>query len=347
MIHRARSLAVVIALGLPGVAAAQPKKGPDPVSAFLQQDKYTYCDVKILSALWKVSIEDAKANVGRKLHDEKYLTTQLANARAAAKKIPTARCTFGDAGFGYPDAEKLAKLWKKTPGQAKAMAEDKILAGGEHALRELLGYGQAPGEDPVQTFVGQDKYSYCDVKVLSGRWKTSISDAKTRVGAKLQAHAESYLDSELVAARKAPKQACTYMDAGLTFNDVEKLAKMWKMSVDKAKVFIGKKVTTNGTGFLREALGGPGTQQDADLQAFFAQAKYTYCDAAMIAAMWKKSVDEGKAFIGFKLSAKNTAAIDGVLAQARKTVKQPVDGCESPKAPPPKAPPPKTPPAKK
>src|SRR5262245_15459843 len=111
MIHRVRSLVTVLALSIPGVAAAD-KPAPDPTETFLKQSRYTYCDVKVLSALWQQSISDAKARVGVKLQAraEKYLDSELANAR----KNAAARCTFAEAGFTFDDAQRLAKLWKKT-----------------------------------------------------------------------------------------------------------------------------------------------------------------------------------------------------------------------------------------
>ena len=329
MLHRARSLALVLALGVPVVAHA---KKQNPIAAFLQQDKYTYCDAKVLAALWKVSVDDAKANVGRKLSDEKYLSTQLTNARANAKNRIAkgekgTRCSFAEAGLTYEDAQKLAKLWKTTESNAKVMAEDKILAGGEKGLRQILGQGGAT-DTPTTAFLNQDKYSYCDAKVLSGMWKSSVEDAKARIGAKLQANATKYLDNELAKARKAPKTKCTYVDAGLAFDDIEKLAKLWKMSVGKAKAQAGQKATMYGTAVLKQALGASQANDDA-FMTFVDQDKYTYCDAAMIASMWKQSVMEGKTLIGLKIQTKNTAALDKILADARAAAKKkPVDGCK-------------------
>jgi hypothetical protein len=348
MLHRARSLVAVLALSIPTLAAAQPKKAPDPVSTYLQQEKYTYCDVKILSALWKQSVSDAKATVGLKLQNkgEKQLDTALVTARANARKNASLRCTFAEAGFSFDDAKTLAKMWKKTESAAKVMAEEKILAGGEPSLRELL---KKPGtgsvDDPTSVYLKQDKYTYCDVKLLSQLWKVSIDDAKAAVGAKLQSKSETLLNSDLLKARKAPKKQCTWSEAGLTYADVEAVAKAWKISVAQAKVKLNKKVTANGTDFIKE-LTGAGSGKQQDLNAFLDQTKYTYCDAASIGAMWKQSVEDGKTFIGLKLRLKNTTALDKVVADAKAfAANNLVKGCEGATTKPAVPPPPKTKPA--
>lgn len=334
MIHRVRSLVAVLALGLPAVAAADraptptpPKAAVTPVSAYLQQDKYTYCDVKILSALWKQSIADSKVTVGAKIQakNDAFLTAELTKARQAAQKNPAARCKFSEAGFTYDDAVKLSKAWKNTAAQAKALAEDKILGGAEKYVRDLV-KNSGGAEDPTSTFLKQDKFTYCDVKLLSALWKASTSDAKARIGIKIQTKNEAFLKTELESARKKnPTVRCDYGDAGLTFADVEKIAKVWKVTVAQAKATIEQKATSGNASYLHELVGGGASATDKELHAFLNQKKYTYCDAKMIAGMWKQSVEEGKTTIGLKLMSKNTRALTKIVTDARTFAKKNAD----------------------
>lgn len=315
MLHRVRALVTVLALGLPAAGHA------DPVSTFLRQDRYTYCDVKMLSALWKQSIGDAKATVGLKIENraEAYLQAELRSARANAQQRPAARCSFHDAGFTYDDATRLARVWGNTAGEAKALVEQKILGGAERYVRSLLAK-QAPAPqppDPVSTFLAQDAYTYCDVKLLSALWKTSASDAKATIGLKLQHNAASYLDRELASARRRTRVSCHYSEVGFSYDDMERLGKLWKVSTSQAKATANRKIRGGGTSFLREQLGGPGSERDREIATFLAQDKYTYCDAKMIAGMWKQSIEESKAFIGAKLGMRSTRSVDRTVSKAR------------------------------
>src|SRR6185369_8398270 len=91
--------------------------------------------------LWKQSIAEAKSLAGAKLRasDTATVDRALVDARKNATRNPKLRCNYVEAGFTFEDAEKLAKVWNKTAGQAKALIETKLLApGGEAALRKLL-----------------------------------------------------------------------------------------------------------------------------------------------------------------------------------------------------------------
>jgi hypothetical protein len=316
MLNRVRSLVTVLVLTLPGVASAG-----DGMSVFLKQQKYTYCDAKFLSVLWKTSVSDAKTTIGGKVFakQEATLDAALPGARKAAAAAKGGRCTFHEAGFSYTDAQKLAKLWKVPESTAKTKAEDKILAGGEKGLRSILksapaGSGDKPA-DPLGTFLKQDRYSGCEVKLLSKLWKTTAKDAKVRIGTKLAANDTKYIETELTSARGLPKMKCTIADAGFTAWDMQRLAKMWEMSVKEVTPLIEKKIFNGATSMLRETL--KNNVADDDVTAFGNQTKYTYCDAKMIGGLWKQSTGHGKAFIGAKVAAKQTGALDRTLKSAR------------------------------
>src|SRR5687768_2008589 len=312
MIHRARSLVTVLALALPGVASA------DPTSTFLKQDKYTYCDVKALSAIWKQSISDAKVTVGVKLEAKNtaYLDAELKNARQFTQKNPQLRCNYVEAGFTYDDAKKLAAIWKVDVSKAKAMIETKIASGGEQSLRVMV-KGSNPTQniaasDPTSVFLAQDRYGGCEVKLLAKLWKTTAADAKARIGAKLAAKSDRALATELQAARQAGLK-CTAADAGFTAAEVKHMMKIWEMSAAD----IDNKITNGSTKTLRGML-ADNPAPTGDMAVFANQTKYTYCDAHMLGTLWSKSASDGKAFIGAKLAAKKKGAIDKAVAEARK-----------------------------
>jgi len=175
----------------------------------------------------------------------------------------------------------------------------------------------AQAQDPVATYLQQDKYTYCDVKLLSARWQASVSDTKARVGMKLQSGNDAYLASELAVARRDPRVRCSYAEAGFSYADVEALAKRWRMSIGQAKVQLEQKVRAGHARTVRQTLAAnPPGQQDA-IATFLQQAKYTYCDAKMIAGLWKQSAREAKSYIGSKLAMGSTRGIDRTLDDAR------------------------------
>src|SRR4051812_31582266 len=104
MLHRVRSLAAVLMLGLPIAASAQPAPAPapapaaprkvDPTATFLKQEKYTYCDVKLLSERWQTSAKEAKARIGLKIEagSDDFLRTE----REASVRTTKLKCTYTD-----------------------------------------------------------------------------------------------------------------------------------------------------------------------------------------------------------------------------------------------------------
>lgn len=136
MNNKLLSLSALLALGVPELAHADPAGK----RKFLTS-KYTYCDAKMLSFLWRQSLDESKARIGRKIGwgDENILTDMLYRARLNAQKVPKARCNFHEAGYTYQDAQKLSQIWRRSIGESKSIVEQKILGGGELVVRELLG----------------------------------------------------------------------------------------------------------------------------------------------------------------------------------------------------------------
>jgi hypothetical protein len=180
-------------------------------------------------------------------------------------------------------------------------------------------------EDPTATFLKQEKYTYCDVKILSEYWKTSAKDAKARIGGKIQAGADDLLRKEIYAGWQSTKQKCSYVDGGFTFKDVQKLAKLWHITVAESKSTIESKLKSGSSIYLKEEIRNSAAQENDPYSVFSNQTKYTYCDARMIGNLWGKSMAEGKKAIGQKLVAKNTKGLTKLVADARKNAKKNVD----------------------
>lgn len=180
-------------------------------------------------------------------------------------------------------------------------------------------------EDPTSTFLKQEKYTYCDVKLLAERWKMSAKEAKATLGSKIQAHADDLLRKELDAGWQATKLKCTYVDGGFTLKDVQTLAKLWHITVAESKTTIENKLKSGSSMYLKEEIRGAAEAGKDPYSAFSNQTKYTYCDARMIGNLWGKSLAEGKKAIGQKLVAKNAKGLTKLVADARKNAKKNVD----------------------
>ncbi|MBX3161865.1 MAG: hypothetical protein KF773_38240 [Deltaproteobacteria bacterium] len=243
---RLRNIVAVVALGAPSVAAAD--KRDDEFRAF-SSSKYTYCDAKVLSSLWKSSIADSKATIGRKViaRHTVGLEKNLELALDAAYKNPRLRCRYHEAGFTFEDAKKLSKMWRVSVAEAKTQAEEKIAGGGEGVLNEILGKKAvaASNEKELEAFFSS-KYRYCDAKLLAGMWKSSIEDAKVSIGTKVMAKNPGAVERLLNDARKQAQtnasMRCSFYDAGYTYEDIERLAKIWKKSITDSKAFANDKI---------------------------------------------------------------------------------------------------------
>jgi len=137
-------------VGLPHTAAAD--RGDDLTAGQVAQSSnaedirawttsgLTYCDAVVLSKHWRVSVDESKVLVGRKIrsNNKPTLNAVLRQARSDSDKNAAKRCGFADTGFSYNDAEKLAKLWKTSVSDAKARVERKASTGNSSVVHELL-----------------------------------------------------------------------------------------------------------------------------------------------------------------------------------------------------------------
>lgn len=172
----------------------------------------------------------------------------------------------------------------------------------------------------------QSNLTYCDAKVVAHLWKTSVSESKVQLGRKIRAKSDP--SSAVQAARRAtaslPSKRCSWTEAGFSYEDAEKLGRLWSKSTFEAKAIMDQKIASLGDRELRKILeeagkGGGSASSEADTRAFFS-SDYNYCDAKVLAAFWGVGVTESKERIGRKLRSKNRNVVERSLARGRQAV---------------------------
>lgn len=99
---------------------------------------YYYCDAKLIGDLWNVDIWQGKVGIGEKIlmGIGGNIPDALAMSRSDGNK-----CSFGDTGFDYSDAERLASLWSLgSVEDAKDKIEYMATNGQSNQLDQILGY---------------------------------------------------------------------------------------------------------------------------------------------------------------------------------------------------------------
>ena len=171
---------------------------------------------------------------------------------------------FINAGYGYDDALRLAKLWNSTadPSQIKAEAGAKLLAG------QKLPFAPAPvptdtydpgtaaslKEGAIVDAFYTSGYDFNDATKLAQLWHLKDAyAAKVAGGTKIldgqklpiKAHPEDGLSA---AERKKALQVDKFFAAGYDYNDAVKLGKIWHTATAyDAKVLGGKKLFAGQT----------------------------------------------------------------------------------------------------
>ena len=155
---------------------------------------------------------------------------------------------FG-AGYGYDDAVKLAKIWKKPKGDIGAI---KVEAGRRLLAGQTLPVKPDPEAARVDAFFGAG-YGYADAVKLAKIWKMPKGDihaVKAEAGRRLLAGETLPVKpvEENVLSAKEMAQLDAYFAANYDYNDAVKLAKLWKLKDPyAAKVAGGKKLLAGET----------------------------------------------------------------------------------------------------
>jgi hypothetical protein len=162
------------------------------------------------------------------------------------------------AGYGYDDAVQLAALWHtdQNIGLVKAEAGRRLLAGETLPIPPHPNPSVTPDPDTpadaaaVEAFFNAG-YVWEDAVQLAALWKLpDPSDAKVAAGKKLEAGQKLPIQPkpENVAAAKDSAAMRKFFDAGYTYDDAVKLAKLWNLKdASAAKVVAGQKLLAGQT----------------------------------------------------------------------------------------------------
>jgi hypothetical protein len=132
----ALALMLTTSLTLTAVGAAAPAHA-DAWDVF-QSSHYIYCDAVLVSKLWKISVDNAKTQIGQKIINGIGDNVQLLlrESRSAGN-----RCAWEDTGYSYNDAAQLAQLWGVGVQQAKAKIANYLTQGHSDTVNGALGHG--------------------------------------------------------------------------------------------------------------------------------------------------------------------------------------------------------------
>jgi len=177
---------------------------------------------------------------------------------AAVVDEQTALNAYSDAGYGYDDAERLAKLWGKKGDivQVKSDAGRKLLAG------QKLPFAPTPDTpvteepaDPVrdarfEAYFGAG-YSYDEAVKLAKLWKLpDPGAAKIEGGKRLLAGEKLPVKPTADGVKRAlqAKRVDKFFAAGYDVDDAVRLAKLWhKKDAWAAKIEGGKRLLAGQT----------------------------------------------------------------------------------------------------
>lgn len=252
---------------VPSMAHTAQAAPPTDIERF-DTSTFTFCDAEFLASYWSETTFDAKIHIGRKLNagGSDFVRAALTTAREQAVSRGE-RCDFFESAYNYDDAALLAKLWGVEVGDAKSIIEDKLTHGHDalvkSALIEAVSMNDArdnPGSDPASAEVDRffsSAFTYCDARLLADHWAQDIMESKARIGRKLIWGDDAVVHEMLSDARTAARKrgaACQFFETGLAFEDVEKLAAHWKVSLTDAKTRAADIFTEGRSADLRSIL---------------------------------------------------------------------------------------------
>jgi cytochrome c556 len=225
------------------------------------------------------------------------------------------------AGYDYNNAVKLAAIWHiKIPADrnldpVKAEAGRRLLAGQTLPVKPNVKI--TPVDPKVQAEVDaffHAGYTVDDAVALAKLWKDKTPyDAKVEGGTKLLAGEKLPIKpgSSPSSGNQDDAQLAAFFNAGYTYADAVKLAKMWKdKKVYDAKVDAGRRLLAGQVLPIppsgEKPTPGGDDAEAKDLNAFFS-AGYDYKDAVRLAKIWKsKTAYDAKVEGGKRLLAGQT-----------------------------------------
>lgn len=252
----AAALLVSTALTMAQTAVAKPVS-TDPFEVFAQSG-YTYCDATLVAALWQIDVTQAKSEIGQKIING--LAANIPLVLAEARRV--AACSWADTPHSYEDAERLAAYWRMPdPYDAKTKVAQLYTAGrSDVVLAALAAAPAAAGADNTDAAdfaaFAESQYTYCDAKLVAALWQISIDEGKTAIGYKLRNGYGDLIPPILVESRQSNR--CEWVDTPYSYDDAVKLAKVWGVTPDAAKLKVAAYYTNGESLVVERALGRRG-----------------------------------------------------------------------------------------
>jgi hypothetical protein len=271
----ANSAAVSVASG---GGSSSPSAAPSSAAYTTAQDMaayfaagYDYTDATQLATLWnETDINQVKADAGQKLLEGQTLPVQPSGTPETP--VNTDVSAFFAAGYTYNDAVKLGKLWHISSYQAKAKAG-----------KELVNHQPVPY--PPSGSAGATGTAHV------------VTGSKAALAAKFAKGKVTLLKGSSPATEtQADTDRAAFFAAGYDYNDAVALGNIWHVSDPwQVKADAGQKLLAGqtlpiapGSAPNAPSGGGPVTQTDKDVNAFFA-AGYTYNDAVKLGNIWNNT----------------------------------------------------------
>ncbi|WP_370178346.1 hypothetical protein [Alteriqipengyuania sp.] len=254
------ALALMLTTSAAGIVAYQPlvaQTESDYVSAFVNS-AYTYCDAKLVGAVWGMDPYEGKIQIGMKIVGgyAENLGPLLQTSRNRGHA-----CEWADTGLAYSDAEQLGQLWGIETWDAKARAAGMFTMGNSGEVYGLLG-GEGDEQDwhdPHMEQTALDRfwasgYSYCDAKLLGELYGTDPYQGKIEIGNKVGVGLVANIPLLLNESR-GRGASCEWNDLPYGYSDAQVLAAAWGMDVARAKAAAGDLATWGRIDVIAAALG--------------------------------------------------------------------------------------------
>ena len=234
-------------LGMAETAEAQhagPSEGMSDFDVY-QGSNYGYCDAKKIASVWGQSVWEGKMTLANKIRAG---LTDLADADIAS--ADTVRCDWTDSELTYSDAAQLASYWGNNIEEAKSKVADLMSEMGHRRFVETFAtvLSAEPAYDgdyvdgDISAYADSD-YGFCDAKKIASVWGQSVWEGKITISNKINAGITHLADADIESARNV---SCDWTEAGLNFEDAQRLADFWGNSVDEAKSKVATRMSEIG-----------------------------------------------------------------------------------------------------
>ena len=257
--------------GLLPTEVGAPKANPDwdieSLTSFFKS-AYTYEDAEQLALLWNISPYEAKKAIGHKINNniQHLLPEGLQQPIKPDVKgtspdwDPNGLDAFFKSNYTYDDAQALANLWGIGIVEAKQALGHKVINKLQHLLPSGLQQPTSKSKySPAANFQAyvKSEYNYDDAVLLASLWSLGVPEAKNEIGYRVINDTEKTLPNKLRENDIDDKQHDrnteffkAYSQSGYDYDDAEKLAKLWSLSVIDAKHTIGAKIVNKITHLL-------------------------------------------------------------------------------------------------